>query len=233
MKIKVLTLFPMLIEDYLSDALLAKAIGQKLMEIEVINLRNFSGNNYNSVDDEPFGGGDGMLIRADVLERAILSIKKENQLIIYMTPQGQTLDSNFVRNLSRKDPPEELVIISGRYAGVDQRFIDTYVDLELSIGDYVLSGGELPALVLIEAVSRFIPGVLGKAESAAKDSFEDGLLEAPQYTRPQEWNGQKVPDVLVSGNHKKINEWKKEMALKITEKKRPELLKNKQAEPDK
>lgn len=228
-KIRIITLFPELIQSYLQDALIAKAIGLNLLSVELINLRDFSDNAYKSVDDSPFGGGDGMLIRADILEKALLSVKNENTklYVIYFSPQGHLLEQNFIQDFVRNESLRtvDVVLICGRYAGIDQRFIDTYVDQEISIGNYVLSGGELPALVFIEAVSRFIPGVLGKIESAHEDSLKDNLLEAPQYTRPQIWNEQKVPEVLVSGNHQRIAEWKKEMALKVTLKKRPDLLK--------
>lgn len=237
LKLKVITLFPDLIKSYLQDALIAKAIGQNLMSVDLINLRDFSDNPYKSVDDTPFGGGDGMLIRADILEKALLSLQNValKQHVIYFTPQGQLLDQKNVEVLSRSEvvntqnqniKADEIILICGRYAGIDQRFIDQYVQQEISIGNYVLSGGELPALVLIEAVSRFIPGVLGKLQSAQEDSLQNNLLEAPQYTKPQVWNDQKVPDVLLSGHHQKISEWKKEMALKITQQKRPDLLKD-------
>ena len=223
-KIKIITLFPELINNYLQDAMIAKAIGLNKLSVEIINLRDFSDNPYKSVDDTPFGGGDGMLIRADILEKALLSLKSENKFVIYLSPQGALLEQNFIQKLAKIDS-QDIVLICGRYAGIDQRFIETYVDQEISIGNYVLSGGELPALVLIESVVRFIPGVLGKIESAFEDSFKDNLLEAPQYTKPQVWNNQKVPDILLSGNHQKIAEWKKQMALKVTAEKRPELLK--------
>lgn len=224
-KFKIITLFPELIKSYLQDAMMAKAIGLNLLTVQLINLRDFSDNSYRSVDDKTFGGSDGMLLRADILEKALLSIKSVNQWVIYLTPQGQLLDSMCVQKLSQNNT-RDIILICGRYAGIDQRFIDTYVDQEISIGNYVLSGGELPALVLLEAVARFIPGVLGKIESAHEDSFKDNLLEAPQYTRPQVWQEQKVPDVLLSGDHQKIAEWKKEMALQVTTKKRPDLIKN-------
>ena len=229
MKIKVISLFPDLIISYLQDALISKAIKNNLLNIEVINLRDYSDNNYKSVDDSPFGGGDGMLLRADILEKALQanSVSKDASHVIYFSPQGKLLDSKKVQNFSAvfsKNSNKELVLVCGRYAGVDQRFIDKYVDEEISIGDYVLSGGELAALVFIESVSRHIEGVLGNSESAQEDSLKDNLLEAPQYTRPQEWNGLKVPDILLSGNHKKISEWKKEMSLKVTQQKRPDLL---------
>lgn len=221
---KVITLFPQLVESYLSDALLAKAIQDGIISVDTINLRDFSDNKYKSVDDAPFGGGDGMLIRADILEKALLSTGSQNKYVIYLSPQGELLKQAKVKELSLYED-REIILICGRYAGVDQRFIDSYVDMELSVGDYILSGGELPALILIETVSRFIPGVLGKSESADEDTFKDNLLEAPQYTRPQSWNGMVVPEVLLSGNHQKIIEWKKQSSLEMTKKKRPELLK--------
>lgn len=230
MKIKVISLFPDLILSYLQDALISKAIKLNLLNIEVINLRDFSDNNYKSVDDSPFGGGDGMLIRADILEKALQthSPNKDERYVIYFSPQGKLLNNDKVQSMSAafsKNSDKELVLICGRYAGVDERFIEKYVDEEISIGDYVLSGGELAALVFVESVSRHIEGVLGNSESALEDSLKDNLLEAPQYTRPQEWNGLKVPDILISGNHKKIAEWKSEMSLKVTQQKRPDLLK--------
>lgn len=222
-KIKVISLFPELIKNYLQDAMIAKAIGLNKLTVEIINLRDFSDNPYKSVDDTPFGGGDGMLLRADILEKALKSVQNENKFVIYLSPQGQLLEQNFIQKLAKPES-QDIVLICGRYAGIDQRFIETYVDQEISIGNYVLSGGELPALVLIESIVRFIPGVLGKIESAFEDSFKDNLLEAPQYTKPQVWNNQKVPEVLLSGNHQKIAEWKKQMALKVTTEKRPDLL---------
>lgn len=228
MQINVITLFPDLIQSYLSDALIAKAIEGGLMKINVINLRDFSDNSYKSVDDSPFGGGDGMLLRPDILEKALLSLPPvsgtKKRKVIYLSPQGQRLEQAHVKAYATAGSETELVLICGRYAGVDERFISAYVDEELSIGDYVLSGGELPALVLIEAVSRFIPGVLGQLESAEQDSFHNQLLEAPQYTRPQIWRDLKVPDILLSGHHKKISEWKQAMAIQQTLKKRPDLL---------
>ncbi|MGZ3691223.1 MAG: tRNA (guanosine(37)-N1)-methyltransferase TrmD [Pseudobdellovibrio sp.] len=232
MKIKIVSLFPDLIQSYLSDALIAKAIKNNLLEISIINLRNFSDNSYKSVDDSPFGGGDGMLIRPDILEKALLSIRNQNikQHVVYFSPQGALLNQEKIKGFADLQY-DELILICGRYAGVDQRFLDSYVNEEISIGNYILSGGELPALVFIEAVSRFMPGVLGKLESAEEDSLKNNLLEAPQYTRPQVWNNLEVPEVLLSGNHKKISEWKEKMAVVVTEKKRPELLKEAQLTP--
>ena len=228
MKIKFITLFPDLIRSYLADALIAKAVEKNLLSFEIINLRDFSDNAYKSVDDSPFGGGDGMLMRADILEKALFAAKtaQANARVVYLSPQGKVFNSEMAREFAG-DLNREVIFICGRYAGIDQRFIDKYVDEEISVGDYVLSGGELPALVLTEAISRYVPGVLGKMESAENDSFANGLLEPPQYTRPQVWDGLKVPDVLLSGNHKKIQEWKDKMALEVTRKKRPDLLRPK------
>lgn len=226
MQISIITLFPDLIQSYLSDALMAKATQNHLLEIKIINLRDFTDNAYKSVDDSPFGGGDGMLIRPDILEKAILSlpaVAEKKRKIIYLSPQGKRLEQADVKAYAEASETE-LVLICGRYAGIDERFIESYVDEEISIGDYVLSGGELPALVFVEAVSRFIPGVLGQLESAEQDSFQNQLLEAPQYTRPQVWKDMKVPDVLLSGHHKKISEWKQAMSIQQTLKKRPDLL---------
>jgi tRNA (guanine37-N1)-methyltransferase len=235
MQISIITLFPDLIQSYLSDALIAKASQNGLMQINVINLRNFSDNAYKSVDDSPFGGGDGMLMRPDILEKALLSLPvavDKKRIVIYLSPQGKRLAQSDVKTYAGSAATTELVLICGRYAGVDERFIETYVDEEVSIGDYILSGGELPALVFVEAVSRFIPGVLGQLESAEQDSFHNQLLEAPQYTRPQVWNDLKVPDVLLSGHHKKIGEWKQAMGIQQTLNKRPDLLSEENLTPE-
>lgn len=225
-KIKVVTLFPELIRSYLSDALLSKAQQNDLLQIDVINLRDYSDTKYKSVDDTVFGGSDGMLFKYNPISKALNSIGIEQKgnlgkKIIYLSPQGKLWNSDSAKSALKQ---EEIVLICGRYAGVDQRIIHQYVDEEISIGDYVLSGGELPALVLIESLSRFIPGVLGDGQSAIEDSFENGLLEAPQFTKTQVENNLQVPAVLVSGDHKRIAVWKKNTSILVTLKKRPELL---------
>ena len=230
-KFKVITLFPELIESYLKDALLSKAITDQIIDVETINLRQFSKKKYNSVDDTVFGGGDGMLIQNQPLELALKSIEAETitktgntslqKKIIYLSPQGSKWNHSLAKKYNELD---EIVLICGRYAGIDQRFIHQHVDEEISIGDYVLSGGELAALVLIESISRFLPGFLGDPTSADQDSFENGLLESPQFTKPQLENGLSVPAVLLSGNHQKISEWRKYCSIFITLKKRPDLL---------
>jgi tRNA (guanine37-N1)-methyltransferase len=226
-----LTLFPELIRHYLSDALLHKSHEKGLLDFNVVNLRDFSKNKYKSVDDTAYGGSDGMVIEMQPLLEGLKLIKdqiseaKKTQ-VIYLSPQGQRCDHEKICELATYD---HLIFISGRYAGVDQRFISEFVDQELSIGDYVLSGGELPSLVLTESISRQIPGVLGDQKSAEQDSFSEdlqGLLEAPQFTKPQIFNSVAVPEVLISGHHQKISEWKKYLSILVTLKKRPDLVDN-------
>lgn len=246
-KFIVYTLFPELINSYLGDALLAKAIQRKNIQVEVIPLRTFSEGNYKSIDDVPYGGGDGMVFKASILEAAINSLPpklKKDRHIIYLSPQGSVWNSNLAKQMVKdfsfpaiekgsffnsekiqNNAEKEIVLICGRYGGIDQRFIQKYIDQEVSIGDYVLSGGELAALVLIESVSRFIPGVLGHELSASYDSFENNILEAPQFTKPQKWGELAVPEVLASGNHKKIDEWRSYVSWLVTLKKRPDLFK--------
>lgn len=226
-----LTLFPELIRHYLSDALLHKAHEKGLLDFNVVNLRDFSKTKYKSVDDTAYGGSDGMVIEMQPLMDGLKLIKDQipagvKTQVIYLSPQGQRCDHEKICELTRFD---HLIFISGRYAGIDQRFISEFVDQELSIGDYVLSGGELPSLVLTESISRQIPGVLGDQKSAEQDSFSDdltGLLEAPQFKKPQVFNGVAVPDVLTSGHHQKISEWKKYLSILVTLKKRPDLVDN-------
>lgn len=228
-----LTLFPELIQNYLSDALLNRAQKNRLLDFHTIQLRDYSDQKYKSIDDKPFGGGDGVVFEPEPVAQAIESVLQKIQgsrQIIYLTPHGKPLNQQKVEELSHY---EHLIFLCGRYGGVDQRVINEFVDLEISVGPYVLSGGELPALTITEAVSRLIPGVLGDQLSAVQDSYSvhyGGGLEAPQYTRPQEWRGQKVPEILLSGDHQKILEWKKHMSEMITYIKRPDLIKNDQIE---
>ena len=235
----VLTLFPDLIQNYLADALLSKAILQKRIQVKVVSLRQFAQGRYKSIDDVPYGGGDGMVFKASVLESAMDSLQKNSHIkkkVIYLSPQGKTWNHELAKKMAVEwseqvadedleiHLDQEVILICGRYAGIDQRFIQKCVDEEISIGDYVLSGGELAALVMIESISRYVPGVLGDENSAHLDSFEDGhSLEAPQFTKPQVWSGKNVPEVLASGNHAKIAEWKKNVAALVTFKKRPDL----------
>ena len=221
MKFDVLTLFPEMFEP-LKQSIIKRASEKKLIDINLVNIRDFSEDKHNKVDDTPYGGGAGMLMKADVVDRAYDSVKSENAKVIYLTPQGKTLNQNIVKNLSKQ---EHLILLCGHYEGIDQRVLDKIVDEEISIGDYVLTGGELPAMVLIDSVSRYVEGVLSDG-STDEESFSNGLLEYPQYTRPEVFNDVKVPDVLISGHHENIRKWRRERSLENTFKKRPEMLEN-------
>ena len=225
MKFDILTLFPEMF-DILKQSIIGKAIEKELIDINLINIRDFSKNKHKKVDDTPYGGGAGMIMKPDVVYDAYKSIKSENAKVIYMSPQGKVLNQKKVEQLSKEN---HLIILCGHYEGIDQRVIDKIVDEEISIGDYVLTGGEIPAMVLIDSVSRYVEGVLNE-ESIKEESFSEGLLEYPQYTRPEIFEGEKVPEVLLSGHHKNIEKWRKEKSLEITKNKRPELLKNKNAD---
>ncbi len=221
MKFDVLTLFPEMFEP-IKQSIIGKAEEKKLIDINLINIRDFSKNKHKKVDDTPYGGGAGMVMQADVVYDAYNSIKDENAKVIYLTPQGKVLNQKKVEELSKQ---EHLILLCGHYEGIDQRVIDKIVDEEISIGDYVLTGGELPAMVLIDSVSRYVDGVLSKG-STSEESFSQGILEYPQYTRPETFEGVKVPEILLSGHHENINKWRRCEALKNTYLKRPDLLKN-------
>ncbi len=221
MQFDVLTLFPEMF-SILDESIIGRAKKNKKIDINIVNIRDFSKNKHNKVDDTPYGGGAGMVMMPDVVYRAYDSLEnKENAKVIYMSPQGKKLNQEKVKELSKEN---HLIILCGHYEGIDQRVLDKIVDEEISIGDYVLTGGELPAMVLIDSVSRYVEGVLNK-ESIKEESFSENLLEYPQYTRPEVFEGEKVPEVLLSGNHKEIDKWRKEKSLEITKKKRPDLLK--------
>ena len=219
MKFDVLTLFPEMFE-ILNQSIIGKAIEKELIDIHLINIRDFSKDKHKKVDDTPYGGGAGMVMKPDVVYDAYQSIKDRNAKVIYMSPQGKPLNQKKVEELSKEN---HLIILCGHYEGIDQRVLDKIVDEEISIGDYVLTGGEIPAMVLIDSVSRYVEGVL-KEDSIKEESFSNGLLEYPQYTRPEVFEGMKVPEVLLSGHHENIEKWRKEKSLEITKKKRPELL---------
>jgi len=224
MKIDILTLFPEIFTP-LNESIIGKARESGKIEINIIDIRAFSKDKHKRCDDYTFGGGEGLLMMCQPLFDCIESVKSENSHIIYMSPKGETLKQNKVFELSKY---ENLIVICGHYEGIDQRVIDTFVDEEISIGDYVLTGGELPAMVMVDAVSRYIPDVLGNENSAMNETFSEGLLEFPQYTRPQNFRGKEVPEILLSGHHKKIEEWRKEESEKLTRKRRPDLLPNKE-----
>lgn len=222
MKFIVLTLFPEMISSALSHSVIGRALEEGTIELETVNIRDFAQNKHNSVDDYPYGGGAGMVMQAPPIYRAFKSLETgENCPVIYMTPQGRTFKQSVAEELSKE---KEIVILCGHYEGVDERVIEEIVTDEISIGDYVLTGGELAAMAVIDSVARLIPGVLNKEESHMEESFSDGLLEYPQYTRPAEFMGRKVPDVLLSGNHGLVDKWRREKAIERTLKKRPELL---------
>ena len=222
MKYSVLTLFPEMFK-ILETSIIGKAIEKDLINIDLINIRDFSKDKHKKVDDTPYGGGAGMVIRPDVVYDAYKSINDENATVIHLSPKGKVLNQDLVKTLSKK---EHIILLCGHYEGIDQRVIDEIVDEEISIGDYVLTGGELPALVLIDSVSRYIEGVLSR-ESITEESFTDNMLEYPQYTRPEIFHGVRVPEVLTSGNHQNIEKWRKEKSIEITKNKRPDLLSKK------
>ena len=219
MKFDVLTLFPEMFEP-LNSSIIGRAKEKNLIEINLINIRDFSKDKHKKVDDTPYGGGAGMVMMPDVVYDAYKSVEDKNAKVIYMSPQGKKLTQKKVEELAKQ---EHLIILCGHYEGIDQRVIDKIVDEEISIGDYVLTGGEIPAMVLIDSVSRYSSGVISE-ESREEESFANGLLEYPQYTRPEVFEGIKVPEILLSGHHANIEKWRKEKALEITKLKRPDLL---------
>ena len=220
MKFDVLTLFPEMFGP-LNSSIIGRAQEKNLININLINIRDFSKDKHKKVDDTPYGGGAGMIMKPDVVYDAYDSIQDKNAKVIYMSPQGQKLTQNKVCELANE---KHLIILCGHYEGIDQRVIDEIVNEEISIGDYVLTGGELPAMVLIDAVSRYAESVITK-ESTEEESFTNGMLEYPQYTRPEVFRGVRVPEILLSGHHENIEKWRKEKALEVTKKKRPDLLK--------
>lgn len=222
MRFDVLTLFPEMFIP-LQKSILERAQKNGNIDINLINIRDFSKDKHKKVDDTPYGGGAGMVIRPDVVYDAYNSIEnRENAKVIFLSPQGKTLNQQKVEELSNQ---EHLILLCGHYEGIDQRVLDKIVDEEISIGDYVLTGGELPSMVLIDAVSRYVDGVLNK-ESIKEESFSNNLLEYPQYTRPETFLDEKVPEVLISGHHENIRKWREEQSKIITNKKRPDLIIN-------
>lgn len=234
MRIDILTLFPDMCETVMSESIIGRARNTGKVEIVCTNIRDFSGNKHNKVDDMPYGGGMGMIMAASPIYNCYKSLYNEDEPkphLIYMSPKGKTFDQKKAIELSQLD---RLVLLCGHYEGIDQRVIDEIVDEELSIGDYVLTGGELPALTVADAVCRMLPGVLSDSICFEEESHFAGLLEYPQYTRPDVWNGKRVPDVLLSGNHAKINEWRKVQSLLTTIERRPDMLsEDKLSESDK
>ncbi len=213
MRIDVVTIFPEAVVTYAAFGVLSKAVEKKIAEIEFTDLREFADNPHRKVDDYPFGGGPGMVFTAPPLSAAVEKLKRENSWTILTSPQGSVFDRKKAKELSKR---EHLIIVCGRYRGVDQRFIDNFVDEEISIGDFILSGGELPALVMIESIVRLLPGVLNNEENLALDSYENGFCEEELYTRPSIFRGMKVPEVLLSGDHSKIEVWRESRRIERT-----------------
>jgi len=225
MKIDVLTLFPEMFETFRTSSILSRAVANNMVSIQTHNIRDFAANKHKNTDDYPYGGGAGMVMMvqplSDAIKHVLAGYGEEKPKVIYLSPQGKVLTQSLAQQLS-KEPA--LILLCGHYEGIDQRIIDRYVDMEISIGDYVLTGGELPAMVLIDCVTRLIPGVLGSSQSILEESHSAGLLEYPQYTRPAVYDGDAVPEVLLSGNHKEIERWRRQQSLKNTLLKRPDLL---------
>lgn len=223
MRFDIITVLPALLDSPFAHSILQRAQKKGLSEIHVHNLRDYTSNKQRSVDDYPYGGGSGMVMQIEPFATCIEKLQTERTYdeIIYMTPDGETLNQSIANDLSTRG---NMIILCGHYKGIDQRIRDIFVTREISIGDYVLSGGELPAAILVDAVVRLIPGVLSDETSALSDSFQDGLLDAPIYTRPAEWRGHKVPDILLSGNEAKINAWRDDQQLRRTQERRPDLL---------
>ncbi len=219
MKFDILTLFPEIFKP-LYESIIGKAIKKGIIDINIIDIRDFSKDKHKKVDDTPYGGGAGMVIRPDVVYDAYTSIKKDNAKVIYLSPQGKVLDQKKVENLSKE---KHIILLCGHYEGIDQRVLDEIVDEEISIGDYVLTGGEIPAMVLIDSVARNIEGVISK-ESTSEETFSNGLLEYPQYTRPEIFKDKQVPEILLSGHHENINKWRRNESIKNTYLKRKDLL---------
>ncbi|OGD37949.1 tRNA (guanosine(37)-N1)-methyltransferase TrmD [Candidatus Atribacteria bacterium RBG_16_35_8] len=225
--IDVITIFPGIFDNIVDFGVIKEAFKKNICQLNIYNLRDFSGMKQDRVDDRPYGGGPGMVLMPEPIDNAVAFIKKKNKIkkkerqkVILLSPVGEKLGQSKLKYLSKL---ENMILICGRYEGVDQRVIDLLVDFEISIGDYVLTGGEIPAMVIIDGVVRLLPGVVGKEESLKTESFEKNLLDYPQYTRPPVFKGMTVPDILLSGNHKRIQKWRKEKSEKITWIKRPDL----------
>ncbi|HHV38089.1 MAG TPA: tRNA (guanosine(37)-N1)-methyltransferase TrmD [Tepidimicrobium sp.] len=221
MRIDVLTLFPELFSAFEQWSIISRAIEKDIFSLNTINIRDFSRDKHRRVDDYPFGGGPGMVMKPEPIYEAISNVKTEDSIVIYLSPQGKPYNQQIAKALSKE---KHLVFLCGHYEGIDSRIVDNFIDMEISIGDYVLTGGEIPALVLIESIIRLLPGALGSKESYIDESHYDGILEHNQYTRPRSFRGLDVPEVLLSGHHSKIAKWRKYSALKNTYIKRPDLL---------
>lgn len=226
MRFHIMTLFPEIFNSYMDESIMKRAVEKGIIEVYIYNIRDFSNNKHKKVDDYPFGGGVGMVMTPqpiyDTYKHIITTHNISNPSVIYLTPKGKVYNQSIAKQMSLK---EDIILLCGHYEGIDERIIDLIVTDEISIGDYVLTGGELPALIMIDSISRLIPGVLNQEESFEEESFKDNLLEYPHYTRPRDFEGLKVPEVLLSGNHKKIDEWRREESIRITKERRFDLYK--------
>jgi tRNA (guanine37-N1)-methyltransferase len=222
MKIDIITLFPQMFKGPFNESLILRAQKRGLLKLIIHNLRDWAEGRHLTVDDSPYGGGAGMVLKVNVMDRAVRALKKRGTRIILLTPQGKKFSQNIARKLAKK---KHLILIAGHYEGFDERIREHLVDEEISIGDYVLTGGEIPAMVITDAIVRLLPGVVGKNESIKNESFENNLLDYPVYTKPEIYKKRRVPKVLLSGNHKKIADWRQKEAQKRTQKRRPDLLK--------
>lgn len=226
MRFHIMTLFPEIFNSYMDESIMKRAVEKGIIEVYIYNIRDFSNNKHKKVDDYPFGGGVGMVMTPqpiyDTYKHIITTHNINNPSVIYLTPKGKVYNQSMAKQMSLK---EDIILLCGHYEGIDERIIDLIVTDEISIGDYVLTGGELPALIMIDSISRLIPGVLNQEESFEEESFKDNLLEYPHYTRPRDFEGLKVPEVLLSGNHKKIDEWRREESIRITKERRFDLYK--------
>ncbi len=220
MKMTILTLFPEIIEGYFGSSIMNRAVDKEIVQYSVVNIRDFAQDKHRTCDDYPYGGGAGMVLKPEPLGAALDSVGGREKRVVYASPSGVPFTQQYAEKLSKE---EELVFICGRYEGIDQRIIDMYVDEEITIGDYVISSGEISTLVIVDGVYRLLEGVINN-ESLVEESFSDGLLEYPHYTRPADFRGSRVPDVLVSGHHAKIQEWRRRMQLEKTKRNRPDLL---------
>ena len=224
MNFHILTLFPEMVMDGLNTSIIGRAMSKELLNVEAVNIRDFAENKHNRVDDYTYGGGAGMLMQAGPVfgaYRSVVENLKSKPRVIYLSPQGQTFSQSMAEEFAKE---EDLIFLCGHYEGIDERVLEEIVTDYVSIGDYVLTGGELPAMVMIDAISRLIPGVLHNDVSTEFESFQDNLLEYPQYTRPEEWHGKKVPEILLSGHHANVEKWRREQSIIRTAQRRPDLL---------
>ncbi|SFA78085.1 tRNA (guanine37-N1)-methyltransferase [Acetitomaculum ruminis DSM 5522] len=224
MKFAVLTLFPEMLETIINTSIIGRALSKEIISCDIINIRDYAFNKHHKVDDYTYGGGAGMLMQAEPVYQAYQAVKEkipDNKRVVYLTPCGKTFTQKMAKDFSKED---SIVFLCGHYEGIDERVIEDIVTDEVSIGDYVLTGGELPAMIMIDSISRLIPGVLNNDVSADIESFSDNLLEYPQYSRPYQWMGKKVPDILLSGDHSKVEKWRRRQSIIRTYEKRPDLL---------